>query len=278
MAISASLERTTSLHCSTLISSCQVEQVSQNGYNCLEMGNLEQDSFEGRPPRRSKYISLASMSVLVVIIGVLLTFALPRVLPSVLPEETGPTTASAPMAAPAGTLAPIPLPVLDIPSPTPTPVPRVYQLALGTGGSLTEDVQVISEDGLAVLGLARGTKVMDAQGRPLSSVTMTARRLPLRTDAAWVGLAYEFGPEGATLDPPASLTINYNPRAYYPFQVHGLTYPSFWQNIDARRVYLTYLAEEGPLHPPLAVVDSPTALVTAKIDRLGTIILYCALF
>ena len=266
MAISASLERTTSLHCSTLISSCQVEQVSQNGYNCREMGNLEQDSFEGRPPRRSKYVSLASMSVLVVIIGVLLTFALPRVLPSVLPEETGPTTASAPMAAPAGTLAPIPLPVLDIPSPTPTPVPRVYQLALGTGGSLTEDVQVISEDGLAVLGLARGTKVMDAQGRPLSSVTMTARRLPLRTDAAWVGLAYEFGPAGATLDPPASLTISYDPRANYPFQV---------EQVDTRQVYLSYLGENGPIRPALASVSRQAASITATIDRLVTFVLYC---
>ncbi len=224
------------------------------------MRKPEQDSFEGRHARGNKYVSLASMSVLVVIIGMLLTFALPRVLP----EGTKPD----------GTLLPAPLLEPDIPTPTPTPAPRVYQLALGTGGSLGQDVH--SEDDLALLSLARGTKVVDAQGQPLSSVTVTARRLTQRVDIAYVGLAYEFGPEGATLDPPASLTITYDPRAYYPFQLQGLTYPSFWQTIDARRVYLTYLAEEGPL-PPLAVVDSSTASVTAKIDHLGTIILYCAL-
>jgi len=225
------------------------------------MRKPEQDSFDSRRARGNKYVSLASMSVLVVIIGMLLTFALPRVLP----EGTKPD----------GTLTSTPLLEPDIPTPTPTPAPRVYQLALGPRGSLGQDIH--SEDDLAVLSLARGTKVLDAQGQPLSSVTVTARRLPLRIDAAWVGEAYEFGPAGATLDPPATLTINYDPRANYPFQMQGLTYPSFWQTIDARRVYLTYLAEEGPLHPPLASVDSPTASVTAKIDHLGTIILYCAL-
>lgn len=226
------------------------------------MRKPEQDSFEGRPPRRSKYISLASMSVLVVVIGMLLTFALPRVLP----EGTLPASTPAPTAIPAGPLAPAPLLELDIPTPTPTPVPRVYQLALGTGGSLLEDVNIISEDGLAVLSLARGTRVMDAQGRPLSSVTVTARRLPLRTDAAWAGLAYEFGPAGATLDPPAAVTISYDPRANYPFQV---------EQADTRQVYLSYLGENGPIRPALASVSRQAASITATINKLGTSVLYC---
>ena len=88
------------------------------------MRKPEQDSFDGRRARGNKYVSLASMSVLVVIIGMLLTFALPRVLP----EGTKP----------AGTLTPAPLLETDIPTPTPTPAPRVYQLALGTGGALAK--------------------------------------------------------------------------------------------------------------------------------------------
>ncbi len=215
------------------------------------MRKPEQDSFEGRHARGNKYVSLASMSVLVVIIGMLLTFALPRVLP----EGTKP----------AGTLLPAPLLEPDIPTPTPTPAPRVYQLALGTGGSLGQDVH--SEDDLALLSLARGTKVVDAQGQPLSSVTVTARRLTQRVDIAYVGLAYEFGPEGATLDPPASLTINYNPRANYPFQVDAA---------DTMLVYLAYLGENGPIRPALASVNREAASVTAKIDRRpGTFVLYC---
>ncbi len=232
------------------------------------MGKPEQDSFEGRPPRRSKYVSLASMSVLVVIIGMLLTFALPRVLP----EGTRPAATSAPMATPAETLTTFPLPLLDIPTPTPTPAPRVYQLALSAGGSLSEDVQVISEDGLAVLSLARGTKVMDAQRQPLSSITVTARRLPLRTDAGWVGLAYEFGPAGATVEPPAPLAIRYDPRAYYPFQITD----SYGANVvDTRQVFLSYLGDNGPIRPALATVSRQAASAAARISRLVTFVLYC---
>lgn len=214
-------------------------------------------------------MSLASMSVLVVIIGMLLTFALPRVLP----EGTRPAARPAPMAIPAGMLAPIPLPVLDIPSPTPTPAPRVYQLALGTGGSLSEDVQVISPDGLAVLSLARGTKVLDAQRQPLSSITVTARRLPLRTDGAWVGLAYEFGPAGATVEPPAPLAIRYDARAYYPFQIKDAYGADI---VDTRQVYLSYLGDNGPIRPALATVSRQAASATARIGRLVTFVLYCA--
>ena len=109
--------------------------------------------------------------------------------------------------------------------------------------------------------------MVDAKGQPLSSVTVTVRRLTQRTDIGYVGSAYEFGPQGATLDPPASLTINYNPRDYYPFQM---------PTVEPSRVYLTYLGEDGStIGPSLASVDRETASVTTKIDRLGTFILYC---
>jgi hypothetical protein len=232
------------------------------------MEKPEQDSFEGRPPRGNKYVSLASMSVLVVIIGMLLTFALPRVLP----EGAWPATTSASTATPAETPAAFPLPLLDIPTPTPTPAPRVYPLPLSKEGSLSEDVQVISPDGLAVLSLARGTKVMDAQRQPLSSITVAARRLPLRTDGAWVGLAYEFGPAGATVEPPAPIAIRYDPRAYYPFQITD----SFGASIvDTRQVYLSYMGDNGPIRPALATVSRQAASATARISRLVTFVLFC---
>jgi hypothetical protein len=150
---------------------------------------------------------------------------------------------------------------------------------------------VVSEDGLAVLELPRGTKVLDAQGQPVADISVTAGRLPLRTDAAWVGEAYEFGPEGATLDPPASLTISYDPWANYPFA---------YQDIDTGVVYLAYLDKNGPRRPALASekgvqvglssgfggavtpatggTGGETPSVTAKIDHLGTLGLFCEVF
>lgn len=234
----------------------------------VEMSKPEPGSFEGRPPRRSKYVSLASMSVLVVIMGMLLTFALPRVLP----EGTLRVSTPAPTALPAGTLPPMPLSVTDIPTPPPTPAPRVYQLPLTADGKLSEDVQVISEDGLAVLSLDRGTRVMDAQRQPLSSITLTARSLPLLTDGAWVGLAYEFGPAGATIDPPAALAIRYDTRAYFPFQIRDVYGGTI---VDIRQVYLSYLGDKGPVRPALATVSRQAASAAARISRLVTFVLYC---
>ena len=120
---------------------------------------------------------------------------------------------------------------------------------------------------MALLSLARGTKVVDAQGQPLSFVTLTVSKLTQRTDIGYVGSAYEFGPQGARLDPPASLIITFNPREYYPFQM---------PTIDPSRVYLAYLGEDGStIGPSLTRVNRETGSVTAEIDHLGTFILYC---
>ena len=219
------------------------------------------------------------MSVLVVIIGLMLTLVLPRVLPKGTGLAAQPAPAKIPAAteipAPAETPAPTPLPPQDIPTPTPTPAPIVYQLTLGTGGSLTEDARVVSGDGRAVLSLAKGTKLTDAQGQPLASIRLTAKRLPLRPDVGVVGL-YEFQPNGATLDPPATLTIGYDPKAYYPFQYlaesQNLPSAPTWQNNG--RVYMAFMDDTGALLPYLTSVRSSAGSVTVSLDHLGTIVLY----
>jgi len=212
----------------------------------LDLSNMQlSDDFMRFPDRRSWYIFLARMSVLLVAAGALLAYGLSRALPgpSVLP-----------------------------PAAIVTPGPEL-SATLSSGpdatGVLTEDVQVVSDDGLAVLTLPRGTKVLDAQGQPLAAITVTARRLPFRDDVAWVGEAYEFGPAGATLDPPAPLAISYDPRANYPFA---------YEDIDTTVVYMAYLGGNGPVRPALARVEGKTASITAKIDHLGAFVLFCDVF
>jgi hypothetical protein len=188
------------------------------------MRKSSQDDLMRSPDRRGKYIFLARMAVLVVATLALLTYGLSQALPRI----SGPST-PAPTATP--TLAPGPSPSVSLSG------------RLDATGALTEDVQVVSEDGLAVLKLPRGTKVLAAGGQPPAAITVTAMSVPLRPDAAYVGLAYEFGPEGTVLDPPASLTISYDPRATYPFA---------YQDIDTSLVYLAYLGKNGPIRPALA--------------------------
>lgn len=226
------------------------------------------DNFEIFPNRRSKYISLVSMSVLVVAIGLLLTYALPHILP----KGTPPASTPAPTGTP--TLATAPAPTA-----TPTPALLVATATLSgkqdATGILTEDIQVWSREGLAVLTLSKGTKVLDVKGQPLSAITVTTKSSPLRTDIAFVGSTYEFGPTGATLDPPASLTIRYNPSAYYPFDYQTQPSTFRFQEIDISQVYMTYFGDKGPIRPALTSSPRSAASVTAKIDHLDTFILYC---
>jgi len=214
------------------------------------MRKPEQDSSESRQAPRIRYTSLASMSVL--------AFAFPRVLP----EGTGLTPTPAPAATPSGAELQVP----TIPSPSPTRAPRVYLLALDTQGRVAQDVLLASDDGMAVLSLSAKTIVTDAQGLPLRSITITTKKLQFRTDAAYVGSAYEFGPRGAKVDPPAPLTIRYSTRAYYPFRVDAA---------DTGLVYLAYLGKNGPVRPALASAIRETASVSAPIGLLETLVLYC---
>ena len=235
------------------------------------MRESNQDDFMRFPDRRSWYMFLARMAVLLVATGALLGYGLSQALPG----TTGPSGLSS-MPAPAATPARTPGPELSVslsagPDATPalTPGPELSASpAPAATGALTQDVQVVSEDGLAVLSLARGTKVMDAQGQPLASITVTfADTLAASETFARVGDAYKFGPEGATLDPPASLTINYDPHASFPF--------TFVLDVEIGQVYLTYWGKKEPIRPALAVVDGETGSISAKIDHLGTMVLFC---
>jgi hypothetical protein len=191
---------------------------------------------------------LARMAVLLLATGALLEHGLSQALPRI----TGPST-------PAQTTAP---------ALTPGPgLSTSLSGRLDATGALTEDVRVVSEDGLAVLELLRETKVLDAQRQPLAAISVTlADILAASFTFARVGEGYKFEPEGATLDPPASLTINYDPHANFPFT---------YQDVDTRVVYLTYYGKKEPVRPPLASVGGETGSVSAKTGHLGTMVLYC---
>ena len=230
------------------------------------MNRGQQESHSSRPAAWSKLVSLAAMSALVVAIGMLLTFMTPRLLSG----AKGPTAAPPPTKA----LVPTPTAELDLRSPTPAPVSKVYQLKVDADGNLAEGVQVVSDDGNAILRLNSGTRVLDADGQPAASIAVTGVQLNVRRDVGIVGLAYEFLPAGATLDPPGTLSVIYDPGAYYPFKYlqPGLTYTPTWQNNG--RVYVAYMDQSGALSPFLVSVDSSARSAAATLNYLGTIILY----
>jgi hypothetical protein len=155
--------------------------------------------------------------------------------------------------------------------PVTAPQPLLPSATALPTGILAADVQAVSLDGLALLDLPKGTEVLNAGGLAILSITITPRDTPMRSDIAVVGLAYELGPEGTTLEPPATLTFAYDPTAYWPFA---------FLDVNCDQLHMSWVSSSGaPVYPWLDVIaDSKTHRVSTKIDHFGTIMLFCEVF
>ena len=82
-------------------------------------------------------------------------------------------------------------------------------------GEILETITATSEAGDLTVTIPEGTIALDKDGEPLSSLTadVDPSPPPPPADAHIIGLAYDFGPEGATFDPPITFTFTYDPDA-----------------------------------------------------------------
>ena len=104
--------------------------------------------------------------------------------------------------------APLPQSTLETADASLPPVTVDFSDRVDAQGGLTEGVEVVCSDGRAKMSLAKGAKVLDAQGQPASSITCTPMTPPASQEGVTVGLAYDFGGAAAdgTVKPPATLT------------------------------------------------------------------------
>jgi len=83
-------------------------------------------------------------------------------------------------------------------------------------GEFTRSATVSSADGRATLTIPSGTIGLTAEGDPLSEVTITnvqpPKDMPPAGTAFSMGIHFDCEPTGATFDPPALLTFEYNPN------------------------------------------------------------------
>lgn len=132
-----------------------------------------------------------------------------------------------------------------------------------SAGVLLEDVQVISGDSVAMLYLVKGTRVLDAS-QPLNSVTVTVKppQAQAETDptVSLSELAYDFSPRGATFDPPARLTLSYEPPVPLPGSEVSGPRIGYFREAESTWTWLDVTADLDIHH------------VTAEIDHLGTFI------
>ncbi|MDY6893688.1 MAG: prenyltransferase/squalene oxidase repeat-containing protein [Chloroflexota bacterium] len=144
------------------------------------------------------------------------------------------------------------------PTPTPTPVPGNLNLGNNTdgNGTILETLEFASEDKGAVLAIAQGTVALSAEGAPLATIAVQpVEEVPAPTASNIIGVAYDFGPEGATFDPPLTITLDYDP-SLLP------------EDVVEENLVIAYFDAEIETWVELdSVVDTETHTVTAEVSH-----------
>jgi hypothetical protein len=83
------------------------------------------------------------------------------------------------------------------------------EFSISADGEIQETIEATSEAGDLTITIEEGTIALDEEGEPLESLEIAVDESPPDPpeDAHVIGLAYDFGPDGATFDPPITLTF-----------------------------------------------------------------------
>jgi len=86
---------------------------------------------------------------------------------------------------------------------------------ISSDGEILETITATSADGMLTVTIPKGTIALDKSGDPLDSLETAVDESPPSPpeDAHVIGLAYDFGPDGATFDPAITFTWKYDPDA-----------------------------------------------------------------
>ena len=133
-------------------------------------------------------------------------------------------------------------------------------------GIVIEDVIAKSPDNLCQLTINKGTKALKKTGYFLSAIIMVEMEEPPTPppNANVIGLAYDLIPDGATFDPPAPMTLTYDP-ALIPEDV-----------AEKNLVIAMWNEEAGEWINLASTVDPATNTITASVSHFTvfTVIAY----
>jgi len=129
-----------------------------------------------------------------------------------------------------------------------------------SGGVFTEAVTFESEDGDLIISIPEDTVGKTEDGDPLPSISIT-KKLSFPNapeDGAFVGMPYDLEPDGATFDPPITITFTYDPN-------------KLPDGVEPKSLGLAYYDEETKswvmLDPTSIKIDPETNTITAEIDH-----------
>ena len=153
-------------------------------------------------------------------------------------------------------------------SPAPPPPPPTIETNLlgieesfpiSRSGEILETIEAASEDGILTITLPKGTIVL-LEGEPLETLEVAVDETPPDPpeDAHLIGLAYDFGPDGATFDPPLTLEYTYDPDALA-------------EGVAEEDLVLAYYDEEAGEWVELdCVVDTENNIIIASVPHFTT--------
>jgi len=91
---------------------------------------------------------------------------------------------------------------------------RTHTIFLDDEGGLIVSAALASSDAAVILSIDEGTRLLNKDGKPLSSVWMKTEQEQLAPpeDAHIIGAVYSLEPKDATSDRPLKLTLSYDPE------------------------------------------------------------------
>ena len=131
---------------------------------------------------------------------------------------------------------------------------------IDANGVLLDDVEVLSDDGIAALKLPKGTTAVDAAGKPLTSIIIVSKfSLTPWYSFSLYKTTYEFQPVKTVFSQPVLLTFSYFPTRNV-------------SSSDENSAIVGYLESSKSewIAVPGVQVDLTLKQVSVKIDRLGT--------
>jgi len=168
--------------------------------------------------------------------------------------------------------APTPTPAVTTPTPTPTatvpPIPTEETVALPVDdeGVVQEDVEESVFFGMVDISIGDGTIALTEDGEPLQEITVEeiCFGFPAPPAGAYVvGCVYDFLPDGATFDPPITITLHYDPG-----QVAALGLAE--ENLKIA----LYNAATGEWQVLDSIVDTENNIITAEVSEFTMFAVY----
>ena len=131
---------------------------------------------------------------------------------------------------------------------------------ISRNGEVEKTIEFTSEDGRLAVIIPEGTIAKGEDGKPLDSLEVTTDENPPSPpgDAHIIGLAYNFGPGGATFDPPMAFEFTYDLD----------TIP---EGVDEEELVVAWWDAAGGRWVELeSMVDTATHTITARVAHFTT--------